>query len=624
MFVNSTGDVIYPEQYDDQRNNPWTLGSNNYFTVEYSGKTTQVPVTIVENPIASIDFSPVKPITYIENYGGYEEDDYFHYDTYQFNEGDKLTVNYKTGKTVVYTYTEKHQLPGVEWTWDKFFDEDGNMSEDYPNVYSDQNDKHWTVGGENYFTITYQGVSTTVPVTIIENPVESIEFELASPIVLYENQGGYYVIEINGNEYDIHKDENGYYYYGYNEETGEDVRIEADINSNNVFFFYDRIPVYKNGNRLIVHYKNGTTKILSHRFLWNDEREGYYFVDESGEPDEWDVKFNWTITKDSQFTIGSNNFVTVSYLNNKTQIPVTVVENNIDHIEFVTLQPVVFNQDDDNDYHDYGYDEFEYNWSKLLATGNQLKVFFNDSTSKTYTIYTRTYNFAKKLSVEPWGEYWLVDETGGVIIYSAFDFDYDYRRKWQPGEAFDVTISYLGASTMVPVTITSNEISHAHSYTTHTVVPTCTKKGYTTHTCECGDSYVDVDSYVDALGHDFGANEKTCKRCGAVNPNYKAPQKKANTLSVKGKTVKVKFAKLKKKKQTIAINKAMTVSNAQGAVTYAKASGNKKITVAKNGKITVKKGLKKGSYKVKIKVTAAGNDEYNAAVKTVTVTIKVK
>lgn len=97
-------------------------------------------------------------------------------------------------------------------------------------------------------------------------------------------------------------------------------------------------------------------------------------------------------------------------------------------------------------------------------------------------------------------------------------------------------------------------------------------------------------------------------------------EKKANTLTAKGKTVKVK----KNKKTVIKKAKAFTIKNAQGAVTFKKSSGNKKITVAKNGKITVKKGLKKGTYKVKIKVTAAGNSSYKAATKTVTVTIKVK
>lgn len=101
--------------------------------------------------------------------------------------------------------------------------------------------------------------------------------------------------------------------------------------------------------------------------------------------------------------------------------------------------------------------------------------------------------------------------------------------------------------------------------------------------------------------------------------------KKPNTLTVKGKTATVKYSKLKKKNQTLKVEKVMTVSNAKGAVSYKKSSGNGKITInKKTGKITVKKGLKKGTYKVKIKVKAAGNSNYNAATKTVTVKIKVK
>jgi len=95
---------------------------------------------------------------------------------------------------------------------------------------------------------------------------------------------------------------------------------------------------------------------------------------------------------------------------------------------------------------------------------------------------------------------------------------------------------------------------------------------------------------------------------------------------VKGtKDWKVKFAKVKKKKQTVKRAKAIMISKAQGTVTYAKSSGNKKITVnKKTGNITVKKGLKKGTYKVKIKVKAAGNKSYKAKTKTVTVKIRVK
>ena len=81
-----------------------------------------------------------------------------------------------------------------------------------------------------------------------------------------------------------------------------------------------------------------------------------------------------------------------------------------------------------------------------------------------------------------------------------------------------------------------------HDYKDTVTAPTCTEKGYTTHSCSrCGDSY--VDSYTDALGHDYkgtvtaptctekGYTTHTCSRCGdshvdtytnALGHDYKA------------------------------------------------------------------------------------------------------
>ena len=70
------------------------------------------------------------------------------------------------------------------------------------------------------------------------------------------------------------------------------------------------------------------------------------------------------------------------------------------------------------------------------------------------------------------------------------------------------------------------ETAHEHSYTAVVTAPTCTEKGYTTHTCACGDSY--VDTYTNALGHawdngkvtkeptetETGIKTYTCTRCG--------------------------------------------------------------------------------------------------------------
>ena len=109
------------------------------------------------------------------------------------------------------------------------------------------------------------------------------------------------------------------------------------------------------------------------------------------------------------------------------------------------------------------------------------------------------------------------------------------------------------------------------------------------------------------------------------------PNLKNNSLTVKAKKPTVKYSKLKKKTQTIALKKWATVTKAKGKVSYkltsakkGKKSFKKYFKIAKNGKITVKKGLKKGTYKAKIKVKAAGDATYKSKTVTVTVTIKVK
>lgn len=70
-------------------------------------------------------------------------------------------------------------------------------------------------------------------------------------------------------------------------------------------------------------------------------------------------------------------------------------------------------------------------------------------------------------------------------------------------------------------------LEHVHKYTATTTDPTCTEQGYTTYTCQCGDSY--VDNYVDCLGHDTlwtvtkeptctedGWKVKKCSRCELI------------------------------------------------------------------------------------------------------------
>lgn len=86
-----------------------------------------------------------------------------------------------------------------------------------------------------------------------------------------------------------------------------------------------------------------------------------------------------------------------------------------------------------------------------------------------------------------------------------------------------------GKGTEVPI---DTPLECEHSYTANVTAPTCTERGYTTHTCtKCGDSY--VDTYTAALGHSYGEwtvvtpattttnglRERICTRCSDRQTN---------------------------------------------------------------------------------------------------------
>ena len=98
-------------------------------------------------------------------------------------------------------------------------------------------------------------------------------------------------------------------------------------------------------------------------------------------------------------------------------------------------------------------------------------------------------------------------------------------------------------------------------------------------------------------------------------------------------TAKVKYSKLKKKSQKLARYQVISfIDEGQGDITYKLSSAKKKGKSykkyfkinASTGKVTVKKGLKKGTYTVKVKVKAGGTEYFKSAQQTVTFKVKVK
>ena len=119
-------------------------------------------------------------------------------------------------------------------------------------------------------------------------------------------------------------------------------------------------------------------------------------------------------------------------------------------------------------------------------------------------------------SVTYFGEWAFDDCTSLTDVYYAGS-----KAQWKA-----ISISSAGNGYLLTANIHYNYGSHTHSYKDVVTAPTCTAKGYTTHTCACGDSY--VDTYVDALGHawdngkvtkeptetETGVKTFTCTRCG--------------------------------------------------------------------------------------------------------------
>ncbi|MCI9470834.1 MAG: hypothetical protein HFH56_06420 [Lachnospiraceae bacterium] len=98
-------------------------------------------------------------------------------------------------------------------------------------------------------------------------------------------------------------------------------------------------------------------------------------------------------------------------------------------------------------------------------------------------------------------------------------------------------------------------------------------------------------------------------------------KKAAAQIKVKKSLATFNVSNVRKKQQSFFIGATV---NSKGRLSYAAQSGSKRLSVSKNGKVSVKKGTAKGTYQIKVKIKAAGDRDYNAAVKTVTIKVRVR
>ena len=129
---------------------------------------------MIENPVESISVVSMSSIEVYENSSGQYIDDYYHY-YYQIPEDTTMLIKYKDGTEEVVDYYGE-----TSDGWHFSFDDD-------------QYNSHWTIG-ENEFTISYMGCTTTATVTILPCPYKNVTL-ITPPSKVYvygDFQTGYF------------------------------------------------------------------------------------------------------------------------------------------------------------------------------------------------------------------------------------------------------------------------------------------------------------------------------------------------------------------------------------------------------------------------------------------------
>ncbi|MBR3312508.1 MAG: hypothetical protein IKG18_00060 [Atopobiaceae bacterium] len=243
----------------------------------------------------------------------------------------------------------------------------------------------------------------------------------------------------------------------------------------------------------------------------------------------------------------------------------------------------------------------------------------------------RTYNGKAQVGVAKGAGYTPAGTTSATNAGSyVATVTPDANHRWTDGTIEAKTISWGIAKAASSVSIaaqtktyTGKPLAYSGKVTRSGSTGKVTYKYYSDAKCTKAVKAADVKAaktyYVKAsLAADAnhkGATSKAVKFVVAKAKNPMAVKAVARTASAK--TLKSKPVAIKKS--------SVSVSKAQGKVTYAKVSGDAYLTINKTtGKITVKKGAKKGKHTIKVKVSAAGNKNYKAGSKTIACTVTVK
>lgn len=183
---------------------------------------------------------------------------------------------------------------------------------------------------DNYFIyLECGGLEKAIPCTVVESPVESIEYFSETPIEYYENSNGYWM------------EDNTYYYY-------YDVPKDAVMK---------------------INYKDGTSKTAS----FNDEVDGIFFV-------EYDYQETSELWK-----VGKENYFYIEYLDVSVAVPVTILPSPFKSVTLnsAPTRDYIFGDFDFGDFLNMD-DKNEYTLYPTDIRGLSFTVEYDDGTTETF------------------------------------------------------------------------------------------------------------------------------------------------------------------------------------------------------------------------------------------------
>ena len=477
---------------DDQVNNPWTIGGENPVFVTYLGHSVTLHATVTQNPVAGLELISVPTRVYFlgdEEFmwrnswgeGTFEPDDY---------SGFSFKATFKDGTSKTYTYEdfENSAIDGHRFT----------LTADYPTEPDDAFPVRFSWMG---FTLDYT-------VGVIESPVASIE---VTKLPDNPNYADFYIpwyagmvfrlTKTDGTVKNVTVTENNSS-YGYDDDIGTYFRVVSGGEEISIVRVgYEQFEARTAGKKcaikgLVNTDKRDVTKLDLVRFSKDTSGLTAVVTYEDGTTE--------TISEYNAIARYSGMGMTIVYLKTSKGVLTYTLDEGVDGNLFL----------------------WAFGWELLIDPSGTLTYFF---TYPGNVLYINGFIGSGTVANIPLS---LFDTRIGAIREGAFANRTDLTEiRFEGTRAQWIEIvgsTDIGIGGSVRVVCSDDETPHVHSYTDTVTPPTCTEQGYTTHTCSCGASY--VDTYVSALGHDFGewsvttspsctekgTETRVCKRCSAV------------------------------------------------------------------------------------------------------------